>query len=312
MADGLAGLRNRPVHLHVVRNHPPIRSSSRCFEHQRDPAHAACDLCLSKVAALLFVRGLTLDTIDLNLTTGLCIFVGVWGVVSEFAVAFQCHLPKPWDYIHNTCFNRVAWWNFFGVVNILTEAVLIIHPVVIVSPLRTTLGKKIGIVSCFAGRIIVVVAVIIQLAYLNHAAHTGQSLLESWQNVVCSEVVQCLSIVGTCLPQFKPFLESLQSSGMRLYDIPGTTRKYGYGYGTPRGLNSHKSPQASHRGGGTIHELISVPQRLETTVTAGGKDKDWEVSSQSSYARIIRETKTWSVAEYPGQPASPGEESVRV
>lgn len=65
-------------------------------------------LCLSKVAALLFVRGLTLDTIDLNLTTGLCIFVGVWGVVSEFAVAFQCHLPKPWDYIHNTCFNRVG------------------------------------------------------------------------------------------------------------------------------------------------------------------------------------------------------------
>lgn len=47
----------------------------------------------------------------------------------------------------------MAWWNFFGVVNILTEAALIIHPVIIVSPLRTSLGKKIGIVSCFAGRV---------------------------------------------------------------------------------------------------------------------------------------------------------------
>lgn len=162
------------------------------------------------------------------------------------------------------------------------------------------------------------VGVIIQLAYLNHAAQAGQSFLENWQNVVCSEAVQCLSIVGTCLPQFKPFLESLQSSGMRLYDIPGTGRKYGYGCGygcdASPGLNSYKSPQLSHRGrhGGAIHELISVPPRLETTVTAGGKDKDWEVSSLSSQTGIIRETKTWTVTEYPGQQASPGEASVRL
>ncbi|KAL1965585.1 hypothetical protein VTN77DRAFT_5669 [Rasamsonia byssochlamydoides] len=270
-------------------------------------------LCLSKLSASLFVRGLTPDSLDQNIAWVLGIVITVWGFVSEFVVAFQCRLPRPWDYIDNTCVNRTAWWNFFGVVNILTEAALVVQPVLIILPLRTSLTKKIGIIACFAGRIVVMVAIILQLVYLNRASHASHSLLESWQNVVCTEVVQCLSIVASCMPQFKPFLDSLQSSGMRLYDMPGSTKRYGYGSGDHRGQTSYKSTQASigHRGGGgALHELIAVPQRLAheatVTVTTGSKDRDWEVGSQSSQSRIIRETKTWTVAEWTGPPAGEG------
>lgn len=33
--------------------------------------------------------------------------LAVWGLTSEFATAFQCQLPRTWDFVNQKCFNRV-------------------------------------------------------------------------------------------------------------------------------------------------------------------------------------------------------------
>jgi hypothetical protein len=32
----------------------------------------------------------------------------LWTLASVFAVAFQCGVPRPWDYLAGTCFNPVG------------------------------------------------------------------------------------------------------------------------------------------------------------------------------------------------------------
>lgn len=65
----------------------------------------------------------------------------------------------------------------------------------------------------------VIVAVIYELVYRNRI-DTPHSMVKTWPITICKEVIQCTSIVSASAPQFKAFMESLQSSGLRLYDLP--------------------------------------------------------------------------------------------
>lgn len=106
------------------------------------------------------------------------------------------------------------------------------------------------------------------------------------------EFTQALSIITACAPQLKPFLDSLQSTGMRLN---GMTGSYSY---KASGSNSYAR---TGRSGGHSKASRSIPLREgnHTMVTAKG---DWEVDSQSSQTQIIREVRTWTVTDAPRSP----------
>ena len=64
-------------------------------------------VCLSKLAMITFVRGLSVAALDRRFALGLEIFVAIWAVVGVFGMAFTCHVPHTWDYLNQQCFNTV-------------------------------------------------------------------------------------------------------------------------------------------------------------------------------------------------------------
>ncbi len=79
-------------------------------------------VCFAKLSLVSFLRNLT--PLPLDRKWGLIIgsLVVLWAITAALAFAFQCHLPQPWDYVNQACFNRVSdlpspdsnqFWNFF-------------------------------------------------------------------------------------------------------------------------------------------------------------------------------------------------------
>ena len=145
----------------------------------------------------------------------------------------------------------------------------------------------------------VIAAIIVHISTLNASFAAQDSTYESWIATIASQVAICMSNVTACSPQFKPFLESLQSSGMRLDTLM---------------INTHHQP----KDGPSISEIgtkgISLALRsitgrgkrtenmpyVKTMVTANpDATPAWDASSQTSQSRIIRETRTWTVFEEP-------------
>ena len=64
-------------------------------------------VCCAKLSLVAFLRSLTPSPLDRKLGLVIGLLVVVSGVTAIVTVAFQCHLPRPWDYVNESCFNRV-------------------------------------------------------------------------------------------------------------------------------------------------------------------------------------------------------------
>jgi hypothetical protein len=64
-------------------------------------------LCLAKLSTLIYLRAISPDSPYAVLNKVLEGFIIVWGVGTEFAIAFQCRLPHPWAIISEKCFDLV-------------------------------------------------------------------------------------------------------------------------------------------------------------------------------------------------------------
>ena len=64
-------------------------------------------LCLAKLSTLLYLRALSPESRFAFLNTLLEVFIVLWGISAEFAIAFQCRLPSPWAINSGKCFNGV-------------------------------------------------------------------------------------------------------------------------------------------------------------------------------------------------------------
>lgn len=143
----------------------------------------------------------------------------------------------------------------------------------------------------------VIAAIVVHITTLNASFAANDSTYEPWIATIASQVAICMSNVTACSPQFKPFLESLRSSGMRL-DTLTTKTSPQTGNGTSVSHIGSKGISFALRsitGRGKRNE--SMPY-VRTVVTANpNATPDWDGSSQTSQSRIIRETRTWTVVE---------------
>ena len=64
-------------------------------------------VCFAKLSLVAFLRSLTPSALDRKLGLVIGLLVIVSGMTAIVTVAFQCHIPRPWDYVHESCFNRV-------------------------------------------------------------------------------------------------------------------------------------------------------------------------------------------------------------
>ncbi|KAJ5690309.1 hypothetical protein N7462_004701 [Penicillium macrosclerotiorum] len=249
-------------------------------------------MCCSKLALMMFIRNLTPASLDRRFALGLGIFIILWTITGIFSAAFQCQIPRSWDYMHGKCFNLPAWWNFLGITNILSESGIIGQALLVIVRVQADIHKKAVLASVFLFRVVVIVAIICQLAYAGDTNGSTDSSWDTWTVVVSTQMTQSLSIVTSCSPQFKPFLDSLRSSGMSLGGTSYGSRPRTYA------VTTYKASRGG-RTGDTLsetHELVTMPEEVvnQTIITSS---PDCDAESQSSQERIIRETRTWAVTE---------------
>jgi hypothetical protein len=65
-------------------------------------------LSLAKASTLITIARLAGHKISLAKVRVTGAVVLLWSVASIFAVAFQCDLPLPWDYLGGRCFDPVS------------------------------------------------------------------------------------------------------------------------------------------------------------------------------------------------------------
>ena len=128
-------------------------------------------VCFAKLSLVAFLRNLTPLTLDRRSGLIIGLVVILWAATAIVSAAFQCHLPKPWDYIHQSCFDRVSslpgldsddfslsleqisWANYVAIMNILTDLCLIVLPLVIVARLKAANNKKVILTLFFVARV---------------------------------------------------------------------------------------------------------------------------------------------------------------
>ncbi|KAH8703269.1 hypothetical protein BGW36DRAFT_369075 [Talaromyces proteolyticus] len=265
-------------------------------------------LACSKISYVMFVRGITAVPIDRKVALAFIVFLSVWGLVSVITVAFQCQPLPTWDYLTGKCYDRQSWQNFFGISNIVTEVAILSQTIVIIARIQTSIERKLKIGFVFGLRVAVVAATIAHIVVLNNTFHDEDITYANWSVSVTNQIILCSSIITACSAQFKPFLDSLRSSGMRLDAFTGSyhyksQRSYEYNSQNNRQAN-YGSQIASKQRSINLRSLTGrganptdKPGATESYVLASKPSPDWDASSATSQSRIIREVRTFAVTE---------------
>jgi hypothetical protein len=147
--------------------------------------------------------------------------------------------------------------------NIVSEVALVALEVSVITPLQIHKRRKTSIICLFTCRLLVVVAVTVQL-YLFHkdssSPQKNDFALGYWRSTIGNQVVQCLAIVTTTLPYAKLFMESFESG---LMGVEKVARKEGQ----------------STVGSGKGYELIDVSRSSEPSQHGINTTKTYTVES---------------------------------
>lgn len=78
-------------------------------------------ICLAKLTTLVYLHELSPERCFEVINTMLEVFIILWSLAAEFAIAFPCQLPSPWATITGKCYNQVClhfhvlicdgWWS---------------------------------------------------------------------------------------------------------------------------------------------------------------------------------------------------------
>ncbi|QPC58063.1 hypothetical protein HYE67_000294 [Fusarium culmorum] len=237
--------------------------------------------------------------------------VGVWGVTALFVNFFQCKPPAPWMYDDNdNCINFTAFWTYYSTANIITDLAIVVIMVENVVKIQTSWSKKILVMSVFGSRIFVTPAIAAQIHYSNKAFASDDHSFAIWPASITIQLVQCLAILTVCLPNFKPFLDSLESGQIRVDDLRRQGKSSSNGYPTNKpdyagGYKSNNKTGHSNRsraltGGGGSRAQRSEIHEMEDFATRSKPrhehDKSWDGQSRSSHSsQKILIQQTWQV-----------------
>ncbi|OJJ55951.1 hypothetical protein ASPSYDRAFT_182875 [Aspergillus sydowii CBS 593.65] len=176
-------------------------------------------LSLSKLSTILLVWKLTPNNSLRRTCTITAGIVLVWAVFSIFAIAFQCQMPNPWLYASGRCAGDGALFYPIGVLNILTELILVGLPFAMMRSVQMALNKRVKILGSFTTRICVVGLAIAHVALLPSFTHSKDVSWDSvtWQ--VTGQAMMLTSIIIACVPTLYHIFAGLHS-GLTTTQIP--------------------------------------------------------------------------------------------
>ncbi|KAJ5951270.1 uncharacterized protein N7479_009683 [Penicillium vulpinum] len=239
-------------------------------------------LMFSKLSLVVFIRSLTPSAKDKWLARGVEVILYVWAVVAILGTAFQCSLPRTWDFQNGQCFNLLAWRYFIAISIIVTDLLIVTQAMILISSVQTTLGRRLVFAGIFLPRLFVTIATIVELAFLKKGTKTKDPTFEMCEITIFEVIIQCLSIVTACWGQLSPFLSWMRSNGLRLDGVQDPTSSSYKMRSQSQGSKSRDRKIKLES-----HESFPLPMRRDRILVT----QDWEVDSQSSQADMIAESQ---------------------
>ena len=132
-------------------------------------------LAISKASVLVLLWQITPVGVHRRMALISGSLIGMWTLASIFAAVFQCSAPDTWTILSPHCFDKVwvtnldictrcfairltpqqsSFWTAYGIINILTEVILISIPTYTICSLHMSSQRKAVAVSCFAIRVL--------------------------------------------------------------------------------------------------------------------------------------------------------------
>ncbi|KAF1960760.1 hypothetical protein CC80DRAFT_544155 [Byssothecium circinans] len=222
-------------------------------------------LALAKLSIISLLMILTASDLHRILGIGLTVLIALWGIVSEFVAAFQCGTTQPWRFIgmETRCLSMLAFWRSVGALNMATDLCLIMFPVHVICTLQMSLGKKITILGFFGARSLDIIATAIHISYVP-AFDSPNPTRALWKWTLLAQIIECITILTSCVPYLRPLLESLPSG---LYGADELRRR-----GTPSelGYSRNRSKDDSYKLSSTKSFVHSPEKRRKSSHGEGG------------------------------------------
>lgn len=154
----------------------------------------------------------------LHLCYGFMLTLTLWMLVTVLLLGFQCPPPRPWEFMlrrSERCSVEIAALYYsIGVVDILTDLIIIATPAVVVWNVRISRSQRFTVIGVFSCRL---ATCICAAQLLSSIPGFASSMDRSWEAVIPQawrQADQCLSIITACIPCMRPFLASLESGLM--------------------------------------------------------------------------------------------------
>ena len=257
----------------------------------------------------------------------------LWAIIGEFGTAFLCHLPRPWDYLGKYCSNdtiRVRRLPPFYKKVLISDSAHVVELSRMhkhhyrscfdllaysynLANTNISCKESLGLLIFCASQHVspppdigssranfydsVIAASICKLVFWDKAQDLQQSGHDPWTVILCTQVIQCVSIISTCFLYLKPFLDSVESGFIRSDDIRrrGTDDYYGHATGGSSAIRSAFSTKKHDRNGSQSIGLVNLPSGHHTATVTTEANPDLDTESQHSRAHIIKETRTFAV-----------------
>ena len=165
------------------------------------------------------------------------------------------------------------------------------------------------------------------MVYLNRLDASDDPTFDIWRVTLCTQIVQCLSILTTCLVYLRPFLDSLETGFIQVGDLrrqhvsgfgyrPEESSRSGKDSTTKLGLSftSLKSrlsrAQQQHRDEdvelqNSADDVVVPSSTNHTANEDGGHHEEWDAHSRSRILRTTTLTVEERWREQASRPATP-------
>ncbi|KUJ20587.1 uncharacterized protein LY89DRAFT_579345 [Mollisia scopiformis] len=215
-------------------------------------------LCLAKLSTLVYLRALSPDTPYVYSNIAVEIFVVLWAISAELAIAFQCSLPTAWAIITTKCFNVVPFWNTTGTFDILTDLAIIALPIYLLWAVQMPRSKKLLVFLVFGTRIFITPLTIMRIYFFNTISSPSlpDQTLTSYHAYLATTIQLNFAIFVACFPFLKPFMESMSSGGFASTLKPMDS-SYGAGSKFSTFISGNSSRKASKPKGSYMMDSVT-------------------------------------------------------
>ncbi|KAF2689367.1 hypothetical protein K458DRAFT_462316 [Lentithecium fluviatile CBS 122367] len=245
---------------------------------------------ITKISFLILYRRIFPDKRTQATCFWLLMFIVAWGITQEFIVAFACTPLENFEpKMTGKCIYSLPVWYLTSSMNIVTDFLIFIIPIIPVLKLQMGVKKKALLLCLFCLGFFTCAVSLIRISTLNKGINTTDPFWDNSPAAYWSVIELNCGILCACLPTLRPLIQKI---------VPHLLSTYGYNSRTVSG--SRRTTLGSQGPRSTVGERIYVQKDVELHSTtelsksAGGcrgsyddtASQEIEIMAQSSTGRI--------------------------